>query len=68
MKSMAYRVIRPDGSWPAKYGYVPHRNILLTRGEAELLKVSIAAYNLGVELIIQESEIDWKTSPKRDGI
>ena len=66
MNNMVYKVIRPDGSLPLKYGYAPHRNIFLTRGEAELLKVSIAAYNLGVELIIQESEVDWKTSPKRD--
>lgn len=68
MNNMAYRVIRPDGTYPYKYGYAPHRNIFLTRGEAELLKVSVAHYNEGVELIIQETQIEWIASEKRNGL
>lgn len=68
MNDMVYKVVRPDGSLPFKYDYAPSRNIFLTRGEAELFKVAVAAYNLGVELVIQESEVDWKISPKRGGL
>jgi hypothetical protein len=64
---MVYQVVREDGQVPFKYGYVPCRNIFLTRGEAELFKVAVAAYNLGVELIIKESKVNWQISEKRNG-
>lgn len=65
MTQKAFKVVREDGKLPFKYGYQPFRNIFLTRGEAELCKVSVKAYNLGVELIIKESSLTWETSPER---
>jgi hypothetical protein len=51
MSTMVYQVVREDGQVPFKYGYVPCRNIFLTRGEAELFKVAVAAYNFRIVLL-----------------
>lgn len=56
----AFRVMTEDGQYPLKHQYLHSRNIFYTRGEAELLKVSIKAYNQAVELIIEESDLNWK--------
>lgn len=68
MNDLVYRVVTSDGRRPFKYGNIPCRNIFLTRGEAELLKVAISHYNLGVDLVIEESNVDWKPSEKRNGL
>lgn len=68
MNDMVYRVVRSDGKKPYKQENIPCRNIFLTRGEAELLKVAVAHYNEGVELIIQESATEWVASEKRNGL
>lgn len=62
MTQKVFRVITENGQTPRKYEYQPCRNIFLTRDEAELLKVSISVYNYPLELIIEESEVQWKES------
>ncbi len=64
MKQKAYRVVKEDGQFPI-YEDIPRRNIFYTRGEAELLEVSIRSYNFGSKLIIEESELTWETSAER---
>lgn len=61
MINKVFRVMTSDGKLPFKHEYAYCRNIHLTRGEAELLRVAIKAYNTD-ELVIEESEVQWKPS------
>ena len=41
---------------------IPNRNIFLSKGEAQLFKVNFELEHPSIDLIILESEVQWKQS------
>lgn len=59
MRQMIYRIMTKEGKFP-KRAYGSYTDLFYDVEYAKRCKKAINRFNKGVELIIQESEVQWK--------